>query len=186
MPHLTPSPVVAADVTLRPWSEDDTDALIARINDADVAIFLDLVPQPYTPEDAREWFAISAEGWGAGTSASFGIHAHGIDGAVGGIGLRFLGDLDEGGAEVGYWVGAEARGRGVATAATRAAARWAFEAVPSLERLQLRAAVENVASNRVAEKAGFTREGVLRAQRFNARLGRRVDFVMWSLLREEP
>ena len=78
-----------------------------------------------------------------------------------------------------------ARGQGVATAATRAAAGWAFGAVPGLERLQLRAAVENVASNRVAEKAGFTREGVLRAQRFNARLGRRVDFVMWSLLREE-
>jgi RimJ/RimL family protein N-acetyltransferase len=54
-----------------------------------------------------------------------------------------------------------------------------------LERLELRAAVDNPASNRVAEKAGFTREGVLRAQRFNTRLGRRVDFVMWSLLREE-
>jgi RimJ/RimL family protein N-acetyltransferase len=54
-----------------------------------------------------------------------------------------------------------------------------------LQRLQLRAAVENHASNRVAEKAGFTREGVLRSQRFNARIGRRVDFVMWSLLREE-
>jgi RimJ/RimL family protein N-acetyltransferase len=86
---------------------------------------------------------------------------------------------------VGYWVGADARGRGVATTATRLAGNWAFEAVPELARLQLRAAVENVASNRVAEKAGFTREGVLRAQRFNPRLGRRVDFVMWSLLREE-
>jgi RimJ/RimL family protein N-acetyltransferase len=185
MPHLTPSSVVAADVTLRPWSEDDTDALVARINDRDVASFLDLVPQPYTTEDAREWFAISAEGWRAGTLAAFGIHVDSVDGAAGGIGVRFLGDLDEGCAEVGYWVGAEARGRGIATAATRAAAIWAFEAVPALERLQLRAAVENVASNRVAEKAGFTREGVLRAQRFNARLGRRVDFVMWSLLREE-
>jgi RimJ/RimL family protein N-acetyltransferase len=82
-------------------------------------------------------------------------------------------------------VGADARGRGVATAATRLAGNWAFEAVPELARLQLRAAVENVASNRVAEKAGFTREGVLRAQRFNPRLDRRVDFVMWSLLREE-
>jgi [ribosomal protein S5]-alanine N-acetyltransferase len=82
-------------------------------------------------------------------------------------------------------VAEEARGRGVATAATRLAAEWAFEADPALARLQLRADVENVASNRVAEKAGFTREGVLRAQRFNARLGRRTDFVMWSLLRGE-
>jgi RimJ/RimL family protein N-acetyltransferase len=45
--------------------------------------------------------------------------------------------------------------------------------------------VTNAASNRVAEKAGFTREGVLRSQRFNARLGRRVDFAIWSLLRAE-
>ena len=172
-------------VTLRPWRADDAEAIVRRINDPDIAVFLDLVPQPYTPADAREWFAISREGWRARTSATFAIHVDGIDGAAGGIGIRFLEDLDEGGGEIGYWVGAEARGRGVATAATRLAASWAFEAVPTLERLQLRAAVDNVASNRVAEKAGFTREGVLRAQRFNRRLGRRVDFVMWSLLREE-
>jgi RimJ/RimL family protein N-acetyltransferase len=185
MPHLTPTSVVEGDVTLRPWNEGDVDAIVLRINDLQVATFLDLVPQPYTAQDAFEWFAISAEGWRTGTSATFGIHVDGIDGAVGGVGVRFLADLDEGGAEVGYWVGAEARGRGIATTATRAVARWAFEAVPGLARLQLRADIDNVASNRVAEKAGFTREGVLRSQRFNSRLGRRVDFVMWSLLRDE-
>jgi RimJ/RimL family protein N-acetyltransferase len=186
MPQFTP-PTSLTDgvVTLRPWRDDDAEALVRRINDADVAAFLDLVPQPYTLADAREWFVISRDGWRSGTSATFGIHLNGVEGAVGGVGIRFLADLDEGSAEVGYWVGADARGRGVATAATRLAGNWAFEAVPELARLQLRAAVENVASNRVAEKAGFTREGVLRAQRFNPRLDRRVDFVMWSLLREE-
>jgi RimJ/RimL family protein N-acetyltransferase len=172
-------------VTLRPWREDDADALVRRINDPDIAAFLDMLPHPYTHADARDWFGNSAEGWRCATSATFGIHVEDVEGAVGGVGMRFLTDLDEGCAEIGYWVGADARGRGVATAATRLAARWAFENVPELARLQLRAAVENVASNRVAEKAGFTREGVLRAQRFNARLERRVDFVMWSLLREE-
>jgi RimJ/RimL family protein N-acetyltransferase len=172
-------------VTIRPWRGDDAEALVSRINDPDVAVFLDMIPQPYTPADAREWFTVAEEGWRAGTSANFAIQVDGIEGAAGGIGVRFLSDLDEGCAEVGYWVGAEARGRGVATTATRTVARWAFEAVPALARLQLRADVQNVASNRVAEKAGFKREGVLRAQRLNARLGRRVDFVMWSLLREE-
>jgi len=172
-------------VTRSPWCDSDADALVRRINDLDVALFLDLVPQPYTRADARDWFAMTAEGWRNATTATFAIHVDGIDGAVGGVGVRFLGEIDEGCAEVGYWVGAEARGRGVATAATRLAARWAFESVPGLARLQLRADVENIASNRVAEKAGFTREGVLRAQRFNARAGRRVDFVLWSLLREE-
>lgn len=185
MPHLTPTAVVDGAVTLRPWSAGDADALVARINDAEIATFLDLVPHPYTTADAHDWFAIAAEGWRAGTSASFGIHVDGIDGATGGVGVRFLSELDHGCAEVGYWVAAEARGRGIATAATRVATRWAFEVVPELARLQLRADVENPASNRVAEKAGFTREGVLRAQRYNARLGRRTDFVMWSLLRGE-
>jgi RimJ/RimL family protein N-acetyltransferase len=185
MPHLTPTSIVEGEITLRPWSERDVDAIVQRINDPDVALYLDLVPQPYTRADAHDWFAITAEGWRAGTLAAFAIFTDGMEGAVGGIGVRFLGDLDAGCAEVGYWVGAEARGRGVATKATRAVARWAFENVPELARLQLRADVQNVASNRVAENAGFTREGVLRAQRFNARMGKRVDFAMWSLLREE-
>jgi RimJ/RimL family protein N-acetyltransferase len=185
MPHLTPTSIVEGAITLRPWAAQDVDAIVQRINDPDVALYLDLVPQPYTRADAHEWFAIADEGWRAGTLAAFAIFTDGIEGAVGGIGVRFLGDLDEGCAEVGYWVGAEARGRGVATQATRAVARWAFENVPELARLQLRADVQNVASNRVAENAGFTREGVLRAQRFNGRMGKRVDFAMWSLLRQE-
>ena len=172
-------------VTIRPWQHGDADALVRRINDPDVAAFLDMLPHPYTAADARDWFVMAGDGWRNATSAAFGIHVEDLEGAVGGVGVRFLSDLDEGCAEVGYWVGADARGRGVATAATRLAARWAFESVPELVRLQLRAAVENVASNRVAEKAGFTREGVLRAQRYNPRLDKRVDFVMWSLLREE-
>lgn len=185
MPHLTPTAVVEGTVTLRPWSADDADALVRRINDPEIAAYLDLVPQPYAAADAHDWFAMTADGWRSGSNATFGIHIDAIDGVGGGIGVRFLSDLDDGCAEIGYWVAAAARGRGVATAATRAAARWAFGAVPDLARLQLRADVENVASNRVAEKAGFTREGVLRAQRYNTRLGRRSDFVMWSLLREE-
>jgi RimJ/RimL family protein N-acetyltransferase len=171
-------------VTIRPWRDDDAEALVRRINDADVALFLDQVPQPYSLADAREYFALSADGWRTGSSSNFAIVAHGGEDAAGGIGVRWE-ELEGGVAEVGYWVGSDARGRGVATAALRLVTGWAFETAPILQRLQLRAAVENAASNRVAEKAGFTREGVIRSHRFNARMGRRVDFVMWSLLREE-
>jgi RimJ/RimL family protein N-acetyltransferase len=83
MPHLTPIAVVDGTVTLRPWSAGDADALVLRINDPDIAAFLDLVPQRYTTRDAHDWFAITAEGWRAGTSASFGIHVDGIEGATG-------------------------------------------------------------------------------------------------------
>ena len=172
-------------VTIRPWRLDDADALVRRINDPLVAAFLDQIPQPYTPEDARAWVELADERWRDGSMAAFAVELDGLAGPVGGVGVHFFKGLDAGSGEVGYWVAEEARGQGVATAATRLAAKWAFEADADLERIQLRADVENVASNRVAEKAGFTREGVLRALRFNARLGRRVDFAMWSLLRAE-
>jgi RimJ/RimL family protein N-acetyltransferase len=172
-------------ITIRPWRRRDADALVRRINDPLVAAFLDQLPHPYTHADARAWFALADERWRDGTMAAFAIEVHGLEGPVGGVGVHFFDGLDAGGAEVGYWVAEEARGLGVATAATRLAAAWAFESHRDLVRLQLRADVENAASNRVAEKAGFTREGVLRAQRYNARLGRRTDFAMWSLLREE-
>jgi RimJ/RimL family protein N-acetyltransferase len=171
-------------VTLKPWHEDFAAALAERINDPAVADFMDIIPQPYSIADAHEFLARCREGWRTGSSTNFAIFVDGLEGAAGGIGLRW----DEralGLAEVGYWVSAAVRGRGVATTATRLASRWAFEAAPDLERLQLRADKENVASNRVAEKAGFTREGVLRSSRYNVRLKRRVDFVMWSLLRSE-
>jgi RimJ/RimL family protein N-acetyltransferase len=184
MPQFTKPSLTDGFVSLRAWRHDDVDALVRRINDADVARFLDMVPQPYGIDDARAFLAQCEESWRTGSSSTFAVLVGGGDGPVGGLGVRWD-QLDAGVAEVGYWVGGDSRRRGVATAAVRVAAGWAFEAAPGLERLELRAAVDNPASNRVAEKAGFTREGVLRSQRFNARLGRRVDFVMWSLLREE-
>src|SRR5215211_7918173 len=136
-------------VTIRPWREDDADALVQRINDPLVAAFLDQIPQPYTEEHATAWVELVDESWEAGTMAAFAVEVEGVDGPVGGVGIRFFEGLDADSGEVGYWVAGEVRGTGVATAATRLAATWAFEADPQLERLQLRADVENAASNRV-------------------------------------
>ena len=63
--------------------------------------------------------------------------------------------------EIGYWTRTDMRGRGYATEAAIAIVAFAFDRV-GLYRLELRAGVENVASQRVAEKAGFRREGTLR------------------------
>jgi RimJ/RimL family protein N-acetyltransferase len=171
-------------VTLRPWREEDADALVARIGDPAIVLFLDRIPQPYTRSDALDYIHACQEGWRAWTQTNFAIFVDELTGAAGSMGIGWA-ELDEGVAEIGYWVAAEARDRGVATTAAHLAAEWAFGAEPRLERLQLRADALNPASNRVAEKAGFTREGVLRSQRRNVRLGRRADFVMWSLLRDE-
>jgi RimJ/RimL family protein N-acetyltransferase len=166
-------------VTLRPWGEEgDVEAVTTACNDRAIAEFLDMIPSPYTERDAREYIDRTREGWAAGTTSNFAVVID--DDAVGSIGVGWL-DPDQGVAEVGYWVAPEARGNGIGTRALRLVSRWVLDQA-GIERLQLRADEENVASKKVAENAGFTREGVLRSSHYNPRLGRRVDFVMYSLL----
>jgi RimJ/RimL family protein N-acetyltransferase len=169
-------------VTLRLWGENgDVEAITAACNDPEIAAFLDEIPSPYTEQDAREAIAYFREGWEEGTVSNFAITTAGR--AVGSIGVRWV-DPEQGVAEVGYWVAAEARGRGICTRAVRLVSRWLIED-EAIERVQLRAEERNPASRKVAEKAGFTEEGVFRSSRYNPRLGRRVDFVMYSLLPQE-
>jgi RimJ/RimL family protein N-acetyltransferase len=163
-------------VLLRPWSAGDAEAIVAALDgDPEIARWLDQVPQPYTRADALAYIG------GVGESA-FAVTDTQTGELLGSVGVRFSEEGDVG--EIGYWLRASARGRGVMTPAVRLVSGWAF-ARESVARLQLRADVENVASRRVAEQAGFTFEGVLRSAHWNARLGRRQDWAMYSLLRDE-
>jgi RimJ/RimL family protein N-acetyltransferase len=90
---------------------------------------------------------------------------------------------EEGRGEVGYWLGGRARGRGHATRAVRLICTWGFETL-GLERIELQAAVDNPASQRVAERAGFTREAVLRS-RWATFGGERHDMVCFGLLADD-
>jgi RimJ/RimL family protein N-acetyltransferase len=83
---------------------------------------------------------------------------------------------------LGYWVRTSAAGRGVASKASRLVARFGFEEL-GLHRIEILAAVSNVASQRVAEKIGAAREGVLR-KRLLIR-GEPQDAVMFSLVPED-
>ncbi len=85
-------------------------------------------------------------------------------------------------AKVGYWLAADARGQGHATRAVRLICDWGFRSL-GLERIELRAAVENVGSQRVAERAGFTREAVPR--RYLRIKGQQLDMVAFGLLAGE-
>jgi len=160
-------------VALRAWRADDADVIVACIDgDPEISRWLDQVPQPYTRENALEYIR------GLGEEA-FAIIDSATQEVVGSVGVGFNADGDVG--EVGYWLRADARGRGLATRAVALVCRWAF-AREGVARLQLRADVENAPSRRVAEKAGFREEGVLRSAQWNPRLGRRVNWVMYSLL----
>ncbi len=159
-------------IALRPWSKADADEMAACLDgDEDIARWLDRIPQPYTVADALGFFSQTGQTTFAVVDAAGG-------GVLGGIGITWNEAKDV--AEIGYWARKEARGRGVTTRALRLAGGLAFE--QGAARVQLRADVENTPSRRVAEKAGFTAEGVLREAHWNARLGRRQSWVMYSVL----
>src|SRR5258708_11017213 len=138
-------------VVLRPWTEADAPEIVACIDgDEEITRWLDLVPQPYSLADAMTYIGGIGDQAYAVTEAESGR-------VLGSIGLRWNEPHDV--AEVGYWVREDARGRGVTTRALAHVTRIALE--QGAARVQLRAAVDNIASRRVAEKAGFRLEGVL-------------------------
>jgi RimJ/RimL family protein N-acetyltransferase len=156
------------EIQLRSFAEADADALVSCLNDPEISRWT-RIPYPYTEADALEFMRSTQE-------RAFAITDRASGELLGGIGMRLPA---EGVGEVGYWVRREARGRGIATRALRLLARWALEE-QRLVRLQLTAEPENVASLRVAEKAGFTREGLLR--RYLDFGDERRDGFMFSLL----
>jgi len=106
----------------------------------------------------REWLR-GRNDWSAGDHASWAV-SDDVGAPLGSVSV-FTIDRRHGNAEIGYWIAPAARGRRLATAAVDLAAGFAFQTV-GLCRLYLHHAVENVASCRVAEAAGFEVEGTLR------------------------
>ena len=164
--------------TVRPWRAGDEPSLAANANNRNVWLHLrDLFPHPYTLDDAGRWVAFAQA---ARPVTHFAIAVDGR--AVGGIGYQLGTDVARRTAEVGYWLGEPYWGRGIAVAALRAVTRQAFAAHP-LERLFALPFGPNRASQRVLEKAGYTREGVLR--RAAVKDGQVLDHVVYAILRSE-
>jgi RimJ/RimL family protein N-acetyltransferase len=164
-------------VALRPWASSDVRVLVECLNEPEIARWIDQIPQPYTEADARAFLA-------GGTDAfeRFAVIDAQDAAVLGGVGVHRL--EARGVAEIGYWARADVRGRGLTTRATRLAARWVMKAY-GVERVQLRAEAQNAASRRVAEKAGFLLEGILRSADWSPRQQRRYDWAMYSLLPED-
>jgi RimJ/RimL family protein N-acetyltransferase len=158
------------DLVLRRWEEADVPALVEACNDAEIVRWIPVIPSPYTEEHARAFVA--------GTDEDYSL-AITLDGAVvGAIGLGLNRPAYRG--RIGYWIAASARGAGTCTRALRLLCRWALEEL-GLRRLELITDPDNHASQRVAEKVGFRREGVLRSHLLHPD-GRLRDSVMFSLL----
>ncbi|MGN9845384.1 GNAT family N-acetyltransferase [Nonomuraea sp. H19] len=132
------------------------------------------VPRDYTREHARAFIDISEQLRIRGTGIAWSAEELETGRFAANVDLRDL-DWSNRTAEVGYMTAPWARGKGYAGEAVLAIARWLFER-QGFSRLQLRAAVANPESQRVAEKAGFVREGVARG------VFAGEDLVVYSLI----
>ena len=167
-------------VRLELLNETHVAAVDAMLSDHDVLRFT-RVPVP-TPEGfAREWLMLYEAGRREGTREGFA--AFDGEGRFVGVALAFDIDRAEGELELGYIVAPDARGRGFGTAILRALTDWAF-ADGGAARIRLIIDVENPASLRVAERAGYVREGVLRSM--YVKRGVREDLEIWSRLPSDP
>jgi RimJ/RimL family protein N-acetyltransferase len=168
-------------VLLRPWRAADVDQLVEACRDPEIPRWT-AAPEHYTREDAEAWVRgdpLPVEPFG--DRVSFAVADAEQPELL--LGSMSLIRVERGrSAEIGYWTAPWARGRGVTTRAVRLLAGWAAEEF-ALRRIELVIAVENDASNRVAELAGFTREGTLREYREAKGVWR--DHHMWSLLATE-
>jgi RimJ/RimL family protein N-acetyltransferase len=159
---------------IRDWRADDAAALRRHADDRRVWINLrDRFPHPYTLRDARDW--IEAAGAPDAPVTDWAIEVDGE--AAGGIGLTFGSDVARRSAEIGFWLGASAWGRGIMTAAVVAVTDRAF-AAHDLCRVHATVFEWNPASMRVLEKAGYRREGRLRVS--VTKDGRTVDSILYA------
>jgi RimJ/RimL family protein N-acetyltransferase len=179
--RLPDPPLGDRDIVLRAWRPSDVPALTAACQDPEIPRWT-AIPSPYRTADARAYLRRADRDRRTGRELGLAIVDAETGELLGSCGLARL-DWDDRKVEIGYWVAVGARRRGVGTRAVRLLSCWALDQL-AMERIELLANPANEPSQRLAHRAGFTREGLLRAYR--RRKGRREDLVMFSLLARDP
>jgi len=177
-------------LVLRPLDEDDVPALAEMMNDEQVGAWTD-VPQPYTEDGARTWITQYAPAEReAGRGLDLAVTEFLTQRLVGIVQLAKT-NWHVRSTELSYIIAPWARGEGYASEAALATAQWLF-GDQKFERIELRTAADNTASQQVAQKIGSISEGVLRGACIahvrtddGTWTDVRTDFIVWSLLPED-
>lgn len=163
-------------VVLRPWEATDTACVEEAARDPRIPEGT-TVPASFSESEGLAWIERQ---WGRVENAeglSLAIADAGSGEALGAAVL--MARPQPGNVEIGYWLIERARGRRLASRAVALVARWALTDA-GLARVQAIVALDNAASQRVLESAGFQREGLLRS--YLVIDGRRADVFVYSLL----
>lgn len=149
-------------ILLRPYRPGDAvsvyDAATESVNE--VGKWLPWCHAGYTLQESKNWIKTCAESWKNGSAYEFAVLDSQTGRYLGGCGLNHI-DPAYKTANLGYWVRSSSTGHGIATVAAMLLAHFGFTQI-ELNRIEIIVAVENNRSQRVAEKAGAKREGILR------------------------
>jgi [ribosomal protein S5]-alanine N-acetyltransferase len=175
-----PDPPLADDlIALEPLTQAHVPWLLELAKEDQVVRFT-RVPAGADEAFVKSWISRYESGWTDGSRAGFAI----VDQEGNRLGFAAFVQLDRDASEgeIGYAIDPRARGRGVATRSLELLTRWGFDGL-ELTRIELFIDVENEGSARVAERAGYSFEGVLRSKHFKD--GLRADLGVWSRLRSD-
>lgn len=168
---------------LRQFRLEDVPSLFAAVQESmpQLSAWMVWAHANYSLEDTRAFVAKCGPGWEKGEQYTFAIVDIHDGQLLGSVGLSAL-NRTHGFANLGYWVRTRNTRHGIATSATRMAARFSFDKL-ALNRIELLVPTTNVASQRVAEKAGAHREGLLRKRlRLNGIIH---DALIYSFVAED-
>jgi [ribosomal protein S5]-alanine N-acetyltransferase len=173
-----PDPPLADDlITLEPLTQAHVPWLLELTRDDEIIRFT-RVPAGADEAFVTGWIGRYESGWTDGSRAGFAVLDH--DGGQLGFAAFVQLDREAREGEIGYAIDPRARGKGVATRSLELLTRWGFDGL-ELSRIELIIDVANAGSARVAERAGYSFEGVLRSK--HVKDGLRADLAVWSRLR---
>jgi RimJ/RimL family protein N-acetyltransferase len=173
-------PLTDGVVLLRSWDERDL-ALVEQASFDEYIALIEHVPVPFAKDAGLEWIAAQHAHLADGRGWTFAVVEVETGEPVGGVGITFR--HPPGAAEPGVWILEPMRGQGLAERATRLLCHWALTADTGIARVQATVEPWNMAPQRVLEKLGFKREGLLRA--YTSYDAERRDVLLYSLLERD-